>query len=90
MLLVFPQTGQQLTLLLQAYEQMAELEKEADQVLTMQSRLELANNERDAAIAKAEGLTPRPGVKAFEGLTPEGTAKLDEALALHRCLAKLV
>lgn len=69
---------------MQAYEQMADLEREADQVLTLQSRLELAVNERDAALAKAEGLTPRPGVNAFEGWTTEGTAKLNEALAMHR------
>lgn len=70
--------------LVQAYEQMADLEREADQALNLQSRLELAINERDAAIAKAEGLTPRPQVRAFEGLTSEGTAKLNEALAFHR------
>ena len=71
-------------MLAQAYEQMADLEREADQALNLQSRLELAINERDAAVAKAEGLTPRPQVRAFEGSTPEGTAKLNEALALHR------
>lgn len=69
---------------LQAYEQVADLEKQADQALTLQSKLELAVNERDAAVLKAEGLTPRPGAEPFEGLSPEGIQRLDEALASHR------
>lgn len=69
---------------MQAYEKTGELERQTDQIVPLQSKLELAVNERDAAIAKAEGLTPRPGVKAFAGVTPEGCRKLDAALAAHR------
>ena len=69
---------------MQAYESMGELEKQADQIVPLQSRLELASNERDAAVATAEGLTPRPGVRAFEGLSPEGCKQLGAALDAHR------
>ena len=71
-------------IVLQAYESVGDLEKQADQVVPLQSKLELAINERDAAIAKAEGLTPRPGVRAFEGLSPEGCKQLGAALDAHR------
>lgn len=69
---------------MQAYESMGDLERQADQVVPLQSKLELALNERDAAIAKAEGLTPRPGVRAVEGLSPEGCNRLSAGLAAHR------
>ena len=69
---------------MQAYESVGDLERQADQVVPLQSKLELANNERDAAIAKAEGLTPRPGVRAFEGLSSEGCKQLGAALDAHR------
>ena len=69
---------------MQAYEKTGELERQTDQIVPLQSKLELAINERDAAIAKAEGLTPRPGVRAFAGVSPEGCKKLDAALAAHR------
>ena len=69
---------------MQAYESMGDLERQADQVVPLQSKLELASNERDAAIAKAEGLTPRPGVRPVEGLSPEGCKQLGSALDAHR------
>ena len=69
---------------MQAYESMGDLERQADQVVPLQSRLELAVNERDAAIAKAGAMTPRPGVRAFDGLSPEGCKKLGAALDAHR------
>lgn len=69
---------------MQAYESVGDLERQADQVVPLQSKLELAINERDAAIATAEGLTPRPGVRASEGLSPEGCKQLGAALDAHR------
>lgn len=69
---------------MQAYESVGDLERQADQVVPLQSKLELATNERNAAIAKAEGLTPRPGVRAFEGLSPEGCKLLGAALDAHK------
>ncbi|KAL3145195.1 Translin-associated factor X-interacting protein 1 [Trebouxia sp. C0010 RCD-2024] len=70
--------------LYEAYEKTGELERQTDQIVPLQSKLELAVNERDAAIAKAEGLTPRPGVRAVAGVSPEGCKKLDAALTAHR------
>ncbi|KAL0021015.1 hypothetical protein WJX77_006994 [Trebouxia sp. C0004] len=70
--------------LYEAYENAVDLERQSEQVVPLQSKLELAINERDAAIAKAEGLTPRPGVRAFDGLTPEGCKKLGAAFDAHR------
>lgn len=70
--------------MVQAYEKTGELERQTDQIVPLQSKLELAVNERDAAIAKAEGLTPRPGVRAVAGVSPEGCKKLDAALTAHR------
>ena len=69
---------------LQAYENAGDLERQSEQVVPLQSKLELAINERDAALAKAEGLTPRPGLRAFNGLTPEGCKKLGAAFDAHR------
>jgi len=69
---------------LQAYENAGELERQSEQMVPLQVKLEQAVNERDAAIAKAEALTPRPGVRPFEGLTPEGCKKLGAALDAHR------
>ena len=74
----------------QAYESAGDLQRQVDEVIPLQSKLELAVNERDAAISKAELLTPRPGLRAFEGLSPEGCRKLGDALDAHRnpyCLA---
>ena len=70
--------------MLQAYESVGDLQRQADEVVPLQSKLELASNERDAAIAKAGELTPRPGVRAFEGLTSEGCKRLGAALDAHR------
>lgn len=75
---------------MQAYESIGDLERQADQVVPLQSKLELAVNERDAAIAKAEGLTPRPGVRAFEGLSPEGCTRLGAGLDAHRFYTPLL
>ena len=69
---------------LQAYENAGDLERQSEQVVPLQSKLELAVNERDAALAKVEGLTPRPGLRAFDGLTPEGCKKLGAAFDAHR------
>lgn len=68
----------------QAYENAGDLQRESDQLIPLQSKLEVAVNERDAANAKAEGLTPRPEVRACEGLAPEGCKRLRGALDLHR------
>ena len=69
---------------LQAYENAGDLERQSEQLIPMQSKLELALNERDDAIAQREALTPRPGVRAFEGLSPEGCKMLATALDAHR------
>lgn len=69
---------------LQAYEHAGDLERQSQQVVPLQSKLELAINERDAALAKAEGLTPRPGLRVFDGLTSEGCKKLGAAFDAHR------
>ena len=69
---------------MQAYESSGDLETQADQVVPLQSKLEVAINERDAAIAKAEGLTPRPGVRLNHGVTLEGGKHLAAALDAHR------
>ncbi len=68
----------------QAYENAGDLERQSEQVVPLQSKLELAINERDAALAKAEGLTPRPGLRASDGVTPEGSNKLGAAFDAHR------
>ncbi|DBB03290.1 TPA: Translin-associated factor X-interacting protein 1 [Trebouxia sp. C0006] len=70
--------------LYEAYENAGDLERQSDQLVPLQSKLELAIDERDAALAKSEGLTPRPGVRAFDGLTPEGCKKLGAAFDAHR------
>lgn len=69
---------------LQAYENAGDLERQSELLVPLQSKLQLAINERDAAIAKAEGLTPRPGLRAFDGLTPRGCKKLGAAFDAHR------
>ncbi len=69
---------------LQAYENAGDLERQSEQLVPLQSKLELAINERHAALAKAEGLTPRPGLRPFAGLTPEGCKKLGAAFDAHR------
>ncbi|DBA69949.1 TPA: Translin-associated factor X-interacting protein 1 [Trebouxia sp. C0005] len=70
--------------LYEAYENAGDLERQSELLVPLQSKLELAINERDAAIAKAEGLTPRPGLRAFDGLTPKGCKKLGAAFDAHR------
>ena len=63
---------------------MSDLERKADQLVPLQSRLEQAVNERDAALVKAGKLTPRPGIRAFGGLSPEGCQQLGFALEAHK------
>ncbi len=83
-LLAVLQAYEMLLAVLQAYENAGDLERQSEQLVPLQSKLELAINERDAAVAKAEGLTPRPGVRAFDGLTFEGCKKLGAAFDAHR------
>ena len=69
--------------------QMAELEAAADALVELESRAEVAESERDAALAAGRSLTPRPGLPAAlplaQRLGPAGAARLDEALQLFRC-----
>ena len=68
--------------------QTAELEAAADALVELESRAEVAENERDAALAAARSLTPRPGLPAAlplaQRLGPAGAARLDEALQHFR------
>lgn len=71
------------------WAQMAELEAAADALVELESRAEVAESERDAALAAARSLTPRPGLPAAlplaQRLGPAGAARLDEALQRFRC-----
>ena len=66
----------------------AELERQAEGIVVLESRIEVAEGERDAAREAMQGMTPRPGLPpgmALPGqLGPEGTAKFMAALTKHR------
>ena len=66
----------------------AELEKQAEGIVVLESRIEVAEGERDAAREQMQAMTPRPGLPpgmALPGqLGPEGTAKFMAALTKHR------
>ena len=66
----------------------AELEKQAEGIVVLESRIEVAEGERDGAREAMQAMTPRPGLPpgmALPGqLGPEGTAKFMAALTKHR------
>ncbi len=68
---------------------MVELEAAADALVELESRAEVAEGERDAALAAGRALTPRPGLSAAlplaQRLGPAGAARLEQALQLFRC-----
>ena len=65
-----------------------ELEKTAERIIELESRIEVAEGERDAARDRMQTMTPRPGLPpgmALPGqLGPEGTARFATALTKHR------
>ena len=65
-----------------------ELEKQAGGIIELESRIEVAEGERDAAREQMQTMTPRPGLApgmALPGqLGPEGTARFGAALVKHR------
>jgi len=69
--------------------QLVELEAAADALVELESRAEVAEGERDAAVAAGRALTPRPGLSAAlplaQRLGPAGAARLEQALQLFRC-----
>ena len=69
--------------------QMAELELAADALVELESRAEVAENERDAALEAGRSLTPRPGLPAalplVQRMGPAGAARLEESLRQYRC-----
>ena len=66
----------------------AELEKQAEGIVVLESRIEVAEGERDAAREAMQAMTPRPGLPPGLALPsqlgPEGTAKFMAALTKHR------
>ena len=64
------------------------LELEREGIIELESRIEVAEAERDAARDQMQVMTPRPGLPPGMALPsqlgPEGTAKLVTALAKHR------
>jgi hypothetical protein len=57
------------------------------QVVSLESRAEVAENERDAALEAARASTPRPALDlpSFEALVGEqGLARLQLAVSMHR------
>lgn len=73
---------------LSASLQGAELEKQAEGIVVLKSRIEVAEGERDAAREQMQAMTPRPGLPpgmALPGqLGPEATARFMAALTKHR------
>lgn len=68
--------------------QVAQLERESDEIVSLESRAELAENERDAALERLHISTPRPPLQIgdmWEMLGAEGCQKLEEAINDHRC-----
>ena len=65
-----------------------ELEKQAEGVIELESRIEVAEGERDAARAQMQAMTPRPdlppGMVLPRHLGPQGTARFAAALTKHR------
>lgn len=68
---------------------MAELEQQAEHMVEVESRAEVAEGERDAALDKMALMTPRPALSATidlpKSLGPEGTSKFLAAINKHRC-----
>lgn len=71
------------------YKQGLELEKQAQGIIELESRAEVAEGERDAARYQMQAMTPRPGLPPgmlLPGLLgSEGTAKFVAALTKNRC-----
>lgn len=69
--------------------QMAELERVGDAAVDLESRAEVAEGERDAALERMRAMTPRPALPAGmhlpTALGPAGTAKFVAAVTRHRC-----
>jgi hypothetical protein len=69
--------------------QMAELERAADAAVELESRVEVAEGERDAAQERMRAMTPRPalppGMHLPAALGPAGTARFIAAVTRHRC-----
>lgn len=67
---------------------MAELERQAEHMVELESRAEVAEGERDAALDRMQLLTPRPPLSAAvelpDQLGPEGAAKFLAAVNKHR------
>ncbi len=68
--------------------QMAELERQAEHMVEVESRAEVAEGERDAALDKMALMTPRPALSPTidlpKSLGLEGTAKFLAAINKHR------
>ncbi|CAL8464737.1 g4272 [Coccomyxa elongata] len=68
--------------------QMAELERQAEHMVEVESRAEVAEGERDAALDKMALMTPRPALSPTidlpKSLGPEGTSKFLAAINKHR------
>lgn len=66
---------------------MASLEAVADEVINLESRLQAAEEERDAAQERARVFTPRPDPdfgSASSPLNPEAAQLLKSMIARHR------
>lgn len=65
-----------------------ELEKQAEGIIELESRIEVAEGERDTAREQMQSMTPRPdlppGMALPRQLGPQGTAKFAAALIKHR------
>ena len=68
--------------------QMVELERQAEHMVELESRAEVAEGERDAALDRMQAMTPRPPLSAAIELPhllgPEGAAKFASAVDKHR------
>ena len=68
--------------------QMAELERQAEHMVELESRAEVAEGERDAALDKMHLMTPRPSLSPSidlpNQLGPEGASKFLAAINKHR------
>jgi hypothetical protein len=83
---------------------MAELERQAEHMVEVESRAEVAEGERDAALDRMQLMTPRPAlppsIELPNTLGPEGAAKFLAALnkfrwgwepcLMHACLPQAV
>ncbi len=74
--------------LCRAHVQMAELERQAEHMVEVESRAEVAEGERDAALDRMQLMTPRPAlppsIELPSTLGPEGSAKFLAALNKFR------